>query len=235
MKNKFIAGAVAAVMAVTMLGSVSFAAAADMNVIAPEADSGYAAQTTKTILAFATDNAAAVAPDIACGDVIVAVEQRSDVPKSIKIDHDKLTGKKFVVVRYGGSTPVNDTVIIPLVSEGDEDVNLTALTVDDNVTVDGTTYTNVATATFTYRNNTDATQTITKCGVVFTSSTENSSAATVATGATDAISVGVEVGGTFTYEAVVLAVPYKGAESNDTGEEVELSKLSATPFIEFGN
>ena len=147
--NKLMARIFAVVMVVVMLGTVSFAADlgtdAITGVTAPTKE-GYADQTTKTILAFATNTEEATAP--AAGDVIIAIDQLSTgIPETIDIDDDKVAGKNFIAIVFSGTNGVKDYAYIDL---REKDVKLQAVAVADTYTdANGVIYENIAKATFT--------------------------------------------------------------------------------------
>lgn len=143
MNNKILARLVAAVMAIAMLGTVSFAATISsvkvdattdtvLNV-ANDTDAAYAGNTgVKTLMAFAADTADA---EPAAADIIALVQNDdATAPASIKIDADKV-GKDYVIVRFGGDGRVDERVIC---------LDGTAVTPEDTITVDGAEFTDVA-------------------------------------------------------------------------------------------
>lgn len=143
MNNKILARLVAAVMAIAMLGTVSFAATISsvkvdattdtvLNV-ANDTDAAYAGNAgVKTLMAFAADTANA---EPAAADIIALVQNDdATAPASIKIDADKLA-KDYVIVRFGGNGSVADRVIC---------LDGTAVTPEDTITVDGAEFTDVA-------------------------------------------------------------------------------------------
>ena len=144
MNNKILARLVAAVMAIAMLGTVSFAATISsvkvdtttdtvLNV-ANDTDAAYADNTgVKTLMAFAADTANA---EPAAADIIALVQNDdATAPASIKIDAAKLVGKHYVIVRFGGNGSVAKRVIC---------LDGTAVTPKDTITVDGAEFTDVA-------------------------------------------------------------------------------------------
>ena len=144
MNNKILARLVAAVMAIAMLGTVSFAATISsvkvdattdtvLNV-ANDTDAAYAGNAgVKTLMAFAADTADA---EPAAADIIALVQNDdATAPASIKIDADKLVAKDYVIVRFGGNGSVADRVIC---------LDGTTVTPEDTITVDGAEFTDVA-------------------------------------------------------------------------------------------
>ncbi|MBR5155175.1 MAG: hypothetical protein IKW62_01660 [Clostridia bacterium] len=203
MNNKILARVVAVVLAVMMLGTVSFAAD---KVITPDAPSaGVTAQTTKTVLAFATDNANANTVDTANGDVIVAlIQQEEDLPTTITIDDAKITDKDYIVVLFGGSEGATSKSVIDLATAA----KLDFITVYDKLTIgegeEEKTYTNVAYAKFSFA--VPANKTAASYGIKFNSydaegeavgNEKDFNSTTVVAG-----------GGTVNFGAVVFGVPY---------------------------
>ena len=104
MNNRILARIVAAVMAIAMLGTVSFAASISGDVIDINADADFKTQTQKTVVAYF---ASAADAEPAASDII-AMYQSNEAPEAIKIDTTKETAlqgdnRKYLVVRYGGS------------------------------------------------------------------------------------------------------------------------------------
>ncbi len=153
--NKLMARIFAVVMVVVMLGTVSFAAEYTV-------DSSYAsgvittnkaddeAQATETVLAFATKNASATAPDTANGDVIIAIEQDTKAPETINIDTKKIEGLDYIIVVFSGTA---GTPTYARIDNRAKDVTLTNLTVSGatagTIEVNGQKYSNVVKASFT--------------------------------------------------------------------------------------
>lgn len=137
MNNKILARLIAAVMAIAMLGTVSFAAALTDDVLDVTADTAeaYAGNTgVKTLLAYVADAADA---DPAAEDII-AIVQNDDgaVPTKIDIDKDKLT-KDYLVVRFGGNgTAVDKTIAFA--------ANAGTVAVEDEIVINEKLYTDVA-------------------------------------------------------------------------------------------
>lgn len=144
--NKLMARIFAVVMVVVMLGTVSFAAALT-DFAAPDA-TDYGTQTVKTVLAFATDDKNAQAPNVENGDVIIAIDQLvGNVPTTIAVD-DNLNNKDYVVIVFSGDKGIKDYALI---DNRAKDVTLTELVVTANsatIEVNGQTYSNVVVASF---------------------------------------------------------------------------------------
>ncbi len=206
MNNKILARVVALVLAVMMLGTVSFAATLGV-------DSGDAAdQATKTVLAFATDDALLNAP--ASNDDIIAVMQQDAEVTEIAIDEAKVADKKYVVVLFGGSDGKTSKAVITKVA----DVVLNKVIVKKEYVNDYKKYTNVAYAQMSF----DATAVTTSYGIRFNSFDAN----------------GLPVGnpidvegktqmsgaGTINFGALVLAVPY---------DTMEGASVVATPYVNY--
>ncbi len=213
MNNKILARVVALVLAVMMLGTVSFAADKQLTPAAPDAN-GYAAQATKTVLAFATNDEQATAPE-ANAD-IVAVIQDANVPTTITIDDSKIAGKNYVVVLFGGTNGVTDKAIID-VSTG---ATLEAIVVDKTVTIDGQEYTNVAAAKFSFAVPTG--KTAASYGLKFNS--YNSEGIAVGTEKEFKSTTEVVGGGTVNFGAVVFGVPATGLQG---------AAIKAVPFVNY--
>lgn len=141
MNNKIIARIVATVMAIAMLGSLSFAASltgADLDLTDVTAPTG---NTMNTVIAFYADASTAEAP--ASADDIIAIDQVNDgaAPKTFKIDTTK-AAKDYVVVRYGGDAGQTATASITL-PKTPETVQV-SITPADTYEIGGKIYTNVA-------------------------------------------------------------------------------------------
>lgn len=212
--NKLMARIFAVVMVVVMLGTVSFAATlgtdAITDVTEPTKD-GYATQTTKTILAFATNTKDAQAPDVENGDVIIAIEQlTTGIPTSLPIDGYKTANKHYITIIFSGNTPVKDVVQLDI---ADETSKLDALEVFATYEAeDGTVYENLAKATFTV--NPESGKTLKAYGIEFAQ--EGST-----TGKVNRLGkpvTGTEVNGGFTFTAAIVGVP-------------ENVTLTATPYL----
>ncbi len=172
MNNKILARVVAVVMAVAMLGTVSFAAAtgsvdATNNTVTSSTDkTDYAAQETKTVLAFAHDSSAASIPTTPADENILAVVQISEnTPGNFTYDPDRLGTNDQIVVRFGGSNGVTDEVVLNVKSDT---TTLTKMSFFTSVrAANGTEYKNVVGATYEYKNGTGATVSISEYGIDF--------------------------------------------------------------------
>lgn len=163
MNNKILARVVAVVMAVAMLGTVSFAA----DIIADYDEIGAInANATNTVLAYVAD-----AEDEAVTDKnIVAVVQETGEITSIPFDDSKLTGKNYLIVKNGGLTSAGaaaavNTVTIPLTSQGG--VTVASIEVHDTLVVGETTYKDALVVTWNIENTEGKTARAGKWGVKF--------------------------------------------------------------------
>lgn len=141
MNNKILARIVATIMAVMMLGTVSFAASltgATADVSDATLAEGYAGQDEKTFIAFCTGNQDDVDPT---GKVIVALDQISNVPTEFTIDTSKLAETdEYIVVLFGGTAGLTGKAVIEI-PEAEEDqpvVNVSTASVFENILNDGT-------------------------------------------------------------------------------------------------
>ena len=128
--NKLMARIVAVVLAVMMLGTVSFAANPTLN----------AEKDTITTDATAHQTIKATA-----GSTIIALYQGGSLPEKIKINPAKIGSNKTITVEYGGGTGgyVTQTVDVPADAEEDTPVDVDVKTT--YTTQDGeTTYKDVA-------------------------------------------------------------------------------------------
>ncbi len=213
MNNKILARVVALVLAVMMLGTVSFAADKALTPAAPDAD-GYAAQATKTVLAFATNDDDATAP--AANADIVAVIQDANAPATITIDDSKIAGKNYVVVLFGGTDGVTDRAVID-VSTG---ATLEAIVVSRSITIDGQEYTNVAAAKFSFAVPTG--KTAASYGLKFNS--YNAEGVAVGNEKEFKSTTPVSGGGSVNFGAVVFGVPATGLAG---------TSIKAVPFVNY--
>ncbi len=212
MNNKIFARIVAVVLAVMMLGTVSFAAELTDGKITSDfaSDADYANQTTKTMLAY---KAATADAGLTSDNQIIAIAQGNDaavlsVPVA-GVDTD------YIKVVYGGIDGVTRTATIDLRTSVDMEA-LTSLTLSE-VEVDGKTFTNVIKVEFTFEGVEG--KTINKVGVKFKGAMVN-----------DAYTKGAEVfdtaniagGGSFDYTAYLFGVP---------ADEVE--GIIAVPYVNF--
>ena len=142
MNNKILARIVATIMAVMMLGTVSFAASlsgANADVSDATLDAGYADQDEKTFIAFCTADQASEDPT-AEGNVIVALDQISTVPTAFTIDTDKIGEATHLVVMFGGTEGITGKAVIEI-PEAEEDqpvVNVSTASVFEHILGDGT-------------------------------------------------------------------------------------------------
>ncbi len=138
MNNKILARLIAAVMAIAMLGTVSFAASLTDDVldVTADTDAAYADNNgVKTLLAYVAESASA---EPAAED-IVAIVQNDDgaAPTTIKIDPAKIAENEYLVVRFGGNgTAVDKTIAFA--------ANEVAVAVEDEITIAEKLYTDVA-------------------------------------------------------------------------------------------
>lgn len=142
MNNKIMARMVAVVMAVMMLGTVSFAATiSDDNATIGTAGDYTTPQTTYTILAYAAASAEATEP--AEDSDILALIQGGSVPESITIDPENIAANKtYVIVEYSGN---NGNLVRKSVAVADRTEEITVdITVDSTIEAGGKTYENVA-------------------------------------------------------------------------------------------
>ena len=209
--NKLMARIVAVIMAVAMLGTVSFAAGytAETGVIAPGITDD-ASDAMETVLVYATNTPNAA---YASGDVIVAIKQAADVSGDIAVDTAKVAaaGKNYLTIAVGGTDGEVDYTSIDIRG----DVTLTAVAVEDEyVAADGTIYTNVAYAKFALP--TDGK--IAAWGVSFKSHADGATAIEVG----KTFDTAVQISGTIEFEALVLGVPYG---------EMEGTEVIATPYV----
>lgn len=190
--NKLMARIVAVVMAIAMLGTVSFAAEITEGNLVTNGSTEWAAQSTATVLAFATNDANATAPG--SSDKIIAIYQGAAAEAaSIAIDERLIESYSNVVVLFSGNDAVKDKAVISLAKVSGMILN-TAFT----WTNEGTVYQNVvhATAKFTV----PAGKTITKYGFKFYSD-ENPTGFEMTETAT------INGAGEVTCDAVIFAVP----------------------------
>lgn len=163
MNNKILARVVAVVMAVAMLGTVSFAAdiIADYDQI-----STINANATNTVLAYVADAENEAVTD----ENIVAVVQQKGPITSIPVDDSKLTGKNYLIVKSGGLNEAGtaaavNTVAIPLASKGG--VTVASIEVHDTLVVGETTYKDALVVTWNIENTEGKTAEAGKWGVKF--------------------------------------------------------------------
>ena len=208
MNNKILARVVAVVMAVAMLGTVSFAAdiIADYDQI-----STINANATNTVLAYVAD-----AEDEAVTDEnIVAVVQKTGEITSIPVDAGKLTGKNYLIVKNGGLNEAGtaaavNTVAIPLASKGG--VTVASIEIHDQLVVGETTYKDALVVTWNIANTEGKTAKAGKWGVKFGKFTgEDTDMETVSQGeivdfpgTTD---ITGEAGSTTKFTAAIIGVP----------------------------
>ena len=196
--NKIMARLFAVVLAVMMLGTVCFAATAEIegDAIATEFETaGYADQTVKTVMAFKAASDAATAP--ASADDIIALDQAADVA-SVAIDADAVDSD-YVIVLFGGNGEITDKAVIDLRT----DVTFETINCATSITFDGKEYTNVAVAEAAFT--VSAGKTVTAAGVtwikdgVTTANTTEVAADTITT---------INGGGTVNFRVIMTGVPY---------------------------
>lgn len=209
--NKLMARIVAVVMAIAMLGTVSFAAGSANYAEGDISDvnAGNAAgQDIVTILAYATDSY--TDEEFTAGsDVIIALQQVDEIA-TINVDPERVGNKPFITIAFGGSEGKTDYAHIDVRGT----VGLTTIIADREVTLvdektgEAVTYTNVAYAVFEVPTN----GAITEYGIKF-----NSYASEGATEPKDAeqeikvsktLAEPTTISGNVTFAAVVLGVPY---------------------------
>ena len=157
--NKLMARIFAVVMVVAMLGTVSFAAdytetsSYASGVITTNKDDD-AAQAVETVLAFATNNASATAPDTANGDVIIAIEQDTKAPETINIDTNKIKNLNYIIVVFSGTA---GTPTYARIDNRDKNVVLETIEIENYTYIaeDGTIYTGVAKAVHSFEADAD--------------------------------------------------------------------------------
>ncbi len=222
MNNKILARVVAALMAVMMLGTVSFAAEKDITATEPT----YTGQ--KTVLAFIAESGKGNDTTYSPADAeIVAVDQLADgapYPTKLNIADDKLanTTGKSLYVRFGSEAGTVKTTEIALAADA-QAPHLMSISAAATATINGTTYENVVYAKYAIPMH--AGYTLDKYGVAFgrfsgtpTVSEEGVFSGTAANGADgqNAASI-VDVkatsntliegaGGTVSFEAIILNV-----------------------------
>ena len=211
MNNKILARIVAVVLAVMMLGTVSFAAElTDGNITSDFAsDADYAAQTTKTMLAY---KAATADAGLTNDNQIIAIAQGGDDVLNVPV---AAVETDYIKVVYGGNNGVTKTATIDLRTSVDYDA-LTSLTIE-NVTVGENTFTNVIKVTYTF--NAVAGKTINKVGVKFKGALVGES---YTKGADVSDDVNITGDGSVDYEAYLFGVP---------ADEVE--GIIAVPYVNF--
>ena len=132
MNNKVLARIVAVVMAIAMLGSISFAASISGDVInVGNLSAAYKAQDQKTVVAYYAAEPDEVNP---ADEDIIAIYQSDEATDSVKINTAQNTAsegsdRKYLVVKYGGSSVDAQTFAIALNSNSNP------------VTLEGNTYT----------------------------------------------------------------------------------------------
>lgn len=160
--NKFMVRLFAVVLSVMMLGTVAFAATAELDgsaIAGSEFEEGYTDNTVKTVLAYkatSADDTTYTAEDI------IALDQAADVA-SIAINEADVDDAAFIVVLYGGNAGITDKAVINL--SGVEEFEVIECATEITL-VDGPytkTYTNVAVAKKTFA--VPAGKTVTEYGV----------------------------------------------------------------------
>jgi hypothetical protein len=229
MNNKLIARVVAGAMAVAMLGTVSFATAkvsGDKDTVTPGTitETGYADQTTKTFMAFATDNASNAAPDTANGDVIIALGQEGSVPSTITVDPKKIGDNTHVVAIYSGTDGIMARKIIDVSTatrtfELDTDIANTFSVYDESTNEELKRYTNVAYAEYSFPLNNSS---VNRVGFNFTG-TKNGAAAT-ADVYLDITGESITGEGLVKYAAIVFGIPTD-----------DLASMKAVPYANYAD
>ena len=161
MNNKILARVVAVVMAIAMLGTVSFAKT--YNNVATPSKEGITTQATKTVLAVKSETGVAATTSITDENILAVKQLTGDYPTSIDVDTNRLGDAEYIVVFFGGSNGITDSVAIE--TNPVKDAILTRISVQDNVVLDGVKYTNVVCGEYTYTNNSGATEKIASYGI----------------------------------------------------------------------
>ncbi|MBR5613974.1 MAG: hypothetical protein IKW64_01545 [Clostridia bacterium] len=217
--NKLMARIVAVVMAIAMLGTVSFA-----DVTGADYDNGTltpgtpdVSRTTKTLLAFATDSANDFTFDEG-NDVIIALVQDDTIDTTIPVDTTRVGNKKYISVIIGGDG-TTDTAYI------DNTPEVAAINAStEPITIDGIEYKNVVSVTY---NITDGNgRTLAKYGMSFNSYDKTTGEVRNVDEKIDVVTVptgAIVLDGTFTFTAVVLGVNVEALNGT----------VKATPIIEY--
>ncbi|MBR2453187.1 MAG: hypothetical protein IKB32_03980 [Clostridia bacterium] len=211
--NKLMARIVAVVMAIAMLGTVSFAAGYAGGAVTP----GVApndAEAQETVLVFATKTANDQAYT-AGADKIVAIAQEANVPTSIAINPDYIADYDYITIAYGGSDGTVDYAYVDLRGEA----TLQEIVVADTIVLDGVTYENVAYAKFSFK----ADGTITKYGIKFNVYDDEGEAVEGAVEKDFSVTATIAAEGQIEYGALILGVPY--GELRGT--------IKAIPYVEY--
>ncbi len=214
--NKLMSRIVAVVMAIAMLGTVSFAGGynADTGMINSDIKDN-SNDNNETLLVYASATAGA---PFANGDVIVAVKQGADVSGTIAVDKNKVAeaqadGKNYLNIALGGK---NGNVSISSVFLSGN-IEVASVEVEDEYKAeDGKIYTNVAYAKFEMP--TDGR--LSKCGVKFVSNAIGAKPIYVE----KVFDIPVMIKGIVSFEALVVSVPYETM----IGDEI-----IATPYFEY--
>jgi len=217
--NKLMARIVAVVMAIAMLGTVSFAA--NYASATGEITTGIADDTNdamETVLVYATNTPGVAYAD---GDVIVAIKQGADVSGTINVDQTKVANadKDYLTIALGGTD--GQVAYTSIDIRGTVDV--AAVTVKNEIELDGITYTNVAYATFTET----VKGTVSEYGIKF-NSYESAAATEPKADADEAVLKKVldeptVMDGTVTFGAVIMGVPYDTFTAGTV--------IKATPYV----
>ncbi len=216
--NKLMARIVAVVMAIAMLGTISFAAGynADTGKINSDITDDQT-DNNETLLVYA---AATAGTPFASGDVIVAVKQGADVSGTIAVDKNKVAeakaaGKSYINIALGGKDGL--VKISSVFLSGN--IEIASVSVEDEYKAeDGKIYTNVAYAKFEMP--TDGR--LAKCGIRFVSNAVGAKPIDVE----KVFDVPVAIKGKVTFEALVVSVPYETM----IGDEI-----IATPYFVYAN
>ena len=213
---------VAVVMAIALLGTVSFAASYDSGLVKPGVEANEA-EAQETVLVFATKTAKDQAYTVG-DDKIIGIAQDTDVPEEIPVNAADLTGYDYITIAYGGSDGTVDYAYIDIRGN----VGLTTVVAAREVEIDGVIYENVAYAKFKMT----ADGTITKYGIKFNSYDENGAVVAGAVEKDFSVTTTIVANGEIEFGAIVLGVPYE-AYTDEEGNEVPAIKgtIKATPYV----
>ncbi len=213
MNNKILARIVAVVLAVMMLGTVSFAAElADGKITSDFAeDAAYAEQTTKTMLAY---KAATEGAGLTSDDQIIAVAQGGDEVLSVDV---AAVDTPFVKVVYGGIDGITRTATIDLRTTADMEA-ITSFTVSE-VEFDGKTFSNVIKVEIEFVGVEG--KTINEVGVKFQGAHDGTN---YTKGAIVSDTANIAGGGSLEYTAYLFGI---------TADDVEADALIAVPYVNF--
>ncbi len=200
MNNKILARIVALVLAVMMLGTVSFAT---QELTTPTPTGTVTADGQKTVLAFATNTLNDT--EYTDGtDVIVAVIQDTTVPATITVDKLRVGDMKYVTFLFGNAN--GGTYSSQLEVGEEEEITVTFA---NEVTIGGTLYKEVAYAHYTYTVPTG--MKVTKYGLNFNSYKNGEEVGTAKFLGHENTAVAADT--TINFGAVIFAVPYGELET----------------------